>query len=80
MINELLIDMPHITDPKNLQANFFGRVIEILKERNLKIAGWEEVGMLKNDEGTYVPNPAFADGTVITYMWNSLWGNQDLGY
>jgi hexosaminidase len=80
MIDELLKDMPHITDPKNLQAYFFERAIGILQERNLKIGGWEEVAMLKDESGTYVPNPVFANGTVIPYMWNSLWGHQDLGY
>jgi hexosaminidase len=80
MIDELLKTMPEIKDPKNLQAYFFKRAIGILKDRNLKIAGWEEVAMLKNEAGGYSPNPGFADGTVIPYMWNSLWGHQDLGY
>ncbi len=80
MIDELLKEMPEVTDPKNLQAYFFDRAIEILKKRNLKIAGWEEVTLLKDDDGNYVPNPEFADGDVISYIWNNLWGNQDLGY
>lgn len=80
MIDELLANMPGVTDPKNLQAYFFNRAIEILKKRNLKIAGWEEVALLREETGEYVPNPQFADGTVIPYIWNSLWGNQDLGY
>lgn len=80
MVDELLKDMPEVTDPKNLQAYFFERAVEILKERNLKIAGWEEVALLRERPGRYVPNPQFADGFVIPYIWNSLWGNQDLGY
>lgn len=80
MIDELLVEMPEVTDPKNLQAYFFERAVEILRERGLKTAGWEEVALLRESPGQYVPNPAFADGTVIPYIWNSLWGNQDLGY
>jgi hexosaminidase len=80
IIDELLKTMPEVKDPKNLQAYFFDRAIAILKDRNLKIAGWEEVAMLKDESGRYTPNPAFADGTVIPYIWNSLWGHQDLGY
>jgi len=80
MIEALLETMPEITDPKNLQAYFFERAIEILRERGLKTAGWEEVSLLKDESGTYVPNPQFADGSVIPYAWNSLWGHQDLGY
>jgi hexosaminidase len=80
MIDELLGKMPEITDPKNLQAYFFERAIRILRERDLLIAGWEEVSLLRDEAGEYVPNPGFADGTVIPYAWNSLWGHQDLGY
>ena len=80
MIDELLEDMPHITDPKNLQAYFFERAIAILEERGLKTAGWEEVALLKDESGSYLPNPEFAGTNVIPYMWNSLWGHQDLGY
>ena len=80
MISELLKTMPEITDPKNLQAFFFQRILDILKERNITTAGWEEVALLKDKNGRYVPNPAFADGMVVPYIWNSLWGNQDLGY
>jgi hexosaminidase len=80
MIDELMKQMPEVTDPKNLQAYFFDRAINILRQRNLKVAGWEEVAMLKDEGGTYVPNKEFADGTVIPYAWNSLWGHQDLAY
>ena len=80
MIDELLKDLPEITDPKNLQAYFFDRAIKILEERDLKIAGWEEVVLLKDEAATYIPNPEFTDRNVIPYIWNNLWDNQDLGY
>ncbi len=80
MIDELLAEMPEIDDPKNLQAYFFERAVDILSERDLRIAGWEEVALLREAPGRYVPNPEFAGGDVIPYIWNSLWGNQDLGY
>ena len=80
MADELLEKLPGITEPRNLQAYFFERAIGILRERGLKVAGWEEVALLWDEAGEYVPNPQFADGTVIPYMWNSLWGHQDLAY
>lgn len=80
MIDDLLEDLPEISDPKNLQAYFFDRIIDILREKDLKIAGWEEVALLKDESGEYIPNPGFAGGEVIPYIWNSLWGHQDLGY
>ncbi len=80
MIDSLMAEMPEVDDPKNLQAYFFERAVGILQERDLKIGGWEEVSLLREAPGQYVPNPEFADGSVIPYIWNSLWGNQDLGY
>ncbi len=80
MAGSLLKEMPEITDPRNLQAYFFERAIGILGKRNLGIAGWEEVVLLKDENGQYVPNPNFAGQNVIPYIWNSVWGNQDLGY
>jgi hexosaminidase len=80
MAGELMERIPGITEPRNLQAYFFERAIAILRERGLKAGGWEEVALLWDGEGGYAPNPQFADGTVIPYMWNSLWGHQDLAY
>lgn len=74
---KLMEGMPEIRDPKNLQSYFLKRTVEILKARNLKAGGWEEVALLKNEEGKYVPNPAFAGGEVIPWAWNNLgqWAN-----
>jgi hexosaminidase len=38
---DLLEKNPEISNFRNLQAYFFGRVVEILEERRLAIAGWE---------------------------------------
>ena len=77
MCDQLLETMPEIGDPKNLQSYFLKRAREILTARNLKTGGWEEVALLKNAEGQYVPNPAFAGGDVIPWAWNNLgpWAN-----
>ena len=74
---ELLFnEHPEINDPKNLQAYFFERMLDSLADRNLRVGGWEEVALLKNDQGKYVPNPAFANRDVVPYIWNNL----DIGY
>ena len=78
---ELLFnEHPEISDPKNLQAYFFRRMLDSLEDRNLRVGGWEEVALLKNDEGEYVPNPEFADENVVPYIWNNLFDYKDLGY
>lgn len=80
MCAELLKTMPEITDPKNLQAVFFRRIVEMLNAKNLKIGGWEEVALLKDSEGKYIPNPEFAGKHVYPYVWNNQGNNTDLAY
>lgn len=63
----------------DLSTYFFKRINQILLDRELKSAGWEEVVMKKVDNG-WIPHPEFVDREVIPYVWNNLWGNQDLGY
>ena len=76
----LLDEHPEIGNYRNLQPYFFGRIVDILKARNLTIAGWEEVAMSFFQDGTWEANAEFAGKDVIPYVWNSIWGNQDLGY
>jgi len=77
---ELLKKHPEYKDVKNLQAYFFKRAVEILERKNLKIAGWEEVALLKDETGNYVANPEFAGKNVYPYVWNNLDNNADLAY
>lgn len=80
MCDELLKNLPHITDPKNLQAYFFNRAVEMLTNKNLKIGGWEEAALIKNEKGEYVPNNAFVGKQVYPYVWNNQDQNADLAY
>ncbi|MDB4583561.1 carbohydate-binding domain-containing protein [Draconibacterium sp.] len=77
---ELMKQRPEYKDPKNLQAYFFKHAVEILERKNLKIAGWEEVALLKDESGKYISNPEFADKNVYPYVWNNLDNNSDLAY
>ena len=80
MAAEVMKENPQYKDPKNLQAYFFKRLIETLKDDNYRLHGWEEVALIKNENGRYDPNPEFVDKQVIPYVWNNLYGNQDLAY
>ncbi len=71
---------PEIKNNRNLQGLFFSQMIEALKKRGLLNGTWEEAVMSFNDDGTWKPNQAFASSGVYPYIWNNLWGNQDLGY
>lgn len=80
LCKELMKSLPEITDPRNLQAYFVEKVVEILRAKDLKIGGWEEVGLLKNDNGRYVPNPKFVGKEVYPWVWNSMGDAADLAY
>jgi hexosaminidase len=80
LCDSLLAKHPEIHEPKNLQAYFFRRINRILKERGLHCGGWEEVALLKNEKGNYSVNPEFANDQVVPYVWNNLFGAQDLAY
>lgn len=80
MCAELMKKYPEYKDPRNLQAYGTRRIIEILNKKNLKIGGWEEVGLLKDETGRFNPNPEFAQTNVVPYVWNNLGVYTDLNY
>lgn len=76
----LIEQEPSISSTEELPTYFFQRISQILADRGLKAAGWEEIAMQKVEGGGWVPHPDFANGNVIPFVWQNLWGNQDLGY
>lgn len=77
---ELMKKNPDIKDPKNLQTYFFRELLKRMEKRNLAVHGWEEVALLKDAAGKYIPNPEFANKKVVPYIWNNLFDYPDLGY
>lgn len=71
---------PEIQGPQNLQAHFFGRLTKMIASKGLQIGGWEEVVMDYDENGSWVVNTAYTGRQVYPYIWNNLWGQQDLGY
>lgn len=80
MVDELMEQLPDIGLHANMHKYFTRRALDIFSARNLQMAGWEEVGMYRTEEGHHLVYPGFAGGKVIPYAWNSLWGMQDLAY
>lgn len=74
-----LEEHPEIGGFENLQAYCGSRFFDILSKRNLVMAGWEEIVMKKNQEGTWIPNPEFVGQDMLPYVWNSIYENLDLG-
>jgi hexosaminidase len=74
-----LAEHPEIDNPRNLQAAYFRRIVEFLRSKGLRVGGWEEIAMSFMEGGAWTPNAEFANANVIPYVWNSLWGAEDLG-
>jgi hexosaminidase len=78
LVDSLMITRKDIKHFENMHAYFTERACEIISKKGLKIAGWEEIAL--HYDNRQEVNPRFANGQVIPYVWNSLWGAQDLAY
>lgn len=58
-----------ITEVRELKDYFFEQVLDILDQKNIQLAGWQEV-MLMPDEKTV--NPRFAKRNALSYCWNTI--------
>ena len=64
----------------NLNGICFNRMVEIINKYASLIGGWEEVGLKTDAKGNKYPNPQFAGKNIVPYVWNNLFGDEDLGY
>jgi hexosaminidase len=83
--DQLVADNNQLENDQNLPDYFLKRVHEILKDRGLKVAGWEEIALIENLPNkwpTKVPNKKYLYHQFIPYIWNNVWGwgGEDLGY
>ena len=62
---------------------FMTRFAKILEERDLIVAGWEEIALLLAGHGhPRRPNPQFVNNNFLPYVWNAIlgWGGEDIAY
>ena len=76
---------PEITNTGDLWYYFYGRINQLLKDKGLTLAGWEEIGLRKtvlDGKPDYVPNPDFTPYHLQTEVWNNSIGSgqEDLAY
>ncbi len=76
---EFLKGNPEVGEAKDLQAWFEGRLLEILSRKNLVMAGWEEVALVKDEQDVWIPNPEYAGKGIVPYVWNNQDEFIDLG-
>ncbi|GAO43250.1 putative beta-hexosaminidase [Flavihumibacter petaseus NBRC 106054] len=74
-----------LTEINDLWYYYYTRVAEILRKRNIEMAGWEEVGMRKTKLAgvkKLIVNPRLANEGYQLHVWNNMvgWGNEDLPY
>ena len=79
MCANYLQEHPEIDNPQNLQKAYFKWIVEYLTGKGIRVAGWEEIAMNFRADGTWAPNEEFIAVGAIPYVWNSLWGAEDLG-
>lgn len=76
---------PEITSTNDMWYYFYGRLHDMLKAKNLSLAGWEEMALRKtmlDGKPFYIPNPDFAPYHIQAEVWNNVLGDgqEDLAY
>ncbi|MDR0429824.1 MAG: family 20 glycosylhydrolase [Tannerellaceae bacterium] len=63
---------------RELKDYFIGQVISILKEKNIQLGAWQEVGLLPDE----TVNKKFSGDNVLSYCWNTVpdWGGDEVPY
>ncbi len=79
LCHELVQYRDELKQTYDLTYYFRRRLRDVLRMRGLTMAGWEEVGMRIDERGSR-PNPEFVSDSIVLFVWNSLWGQEDLGY
>ncbi|MHA6247912.1 family 20 glycosylhydrolase [Pontibacter sp. CAU 1760] len=82
-VQALMASNSKVNSTDDLWYYFFGKLNDMLKQRNLYLSGWEEIGLKKvkeNGKTVYKANPAFAGENFHVDVWNNLGSNIDLAY
>jgi len=74
-----LKEHPEVGEIGGFQPWFEGRLQEILAGRGISMAGWEEIGLLKDNEGKWISNESYVGTNMMPFVWNSLGESLDLG-
>jgi len=77
---EQYMEEHNIDRARDLFGHFFTRLESMLEQRDLQMAGWEEVG-LNNEHNGPKDDPEYKEN-VVPYVWSSIWGSgrEDYAY
>lgn len=82
-VKQLMAQDKTIESVDEIWHYYFKKLNQILKQRNLYLSGWEEIGMKKtlvNGKKQMVLDERFVNENFHTDVWNNLHGNEDLAY
>ncbi|KPP95227.1 MAG: N-acetyl-beta-hexosaminidase HexB [Bacteroidetes bacterium HLUCCA01] len=76
---------PDINGRQDLHNHYYTRLNQILAERGLQLAGWEEVGQQRVREGNRTvsrPNTVLLEKNIRLHAWNAVvgWTGTDMAY
>jgi len=78
---KFLEEHPEYEKANDLSRYFVVRLYDMLKEKGIQTAGWEEIAS-KIEKNRRVPDMQMKERELISYIWNSVWGwgAEDLSY
>lgn len=78
----LISENSELESTADLQEYFFQRVQSMLEERDLQMAGWEEVAFVHPEDGSPVRVNKSFTCTFNPYVWSNVWGGgrEDYAY
>jgi hexosaminidase len=56
----------------DLMDYYLSRLQEIHTERDINIAGWQEIGIITDEDGEHQAKPEFAGQNMIIYSWDNF--------
>ena len=80
LCTKLLKTLPEINSPRQLHGYFLERALEMFEKYNLKVTGWEEIVLNKDNNDNIAINPKFAGKNILPLVWDNTGENIDLGY
>lgn len=81
LCKKFLAEHPEIKGTTGLKNYFVKRILEVIHRHNLQAACWQEAALdhvMVDGKRQDNPVPEFAGGKLIPYVWNNLFGNEDL--
>jgi hexosaminidase len=80
LCNDLMKTLPEIKNARQLQGYFLEKALSVFEKYNLKVTGWEEIVLNKDNIDNIAVNPKFVGKNIMPLVWDNTGANIDLGY